>query len=92
MAAVNPGNNNSFSLKTSSSSWTYSSGSIKNVTINQDTGAHIEFNDKNGNTLGVLKMEDGIMTFQGDVDKSAQKFFDKLVKDKVKQYIKENYK
>lgn len=27
------------------------------------------------------------MTFQGDVDKSAQRFFDALVKDKVKEYM-----
>ena len=78
-------------LKISSSgpnnTWKIAGGGVSwgnNVT---DQSNEIIFKDDNGNTVGVLKIEDGVMTFQGDVDKSAQRFFDALVEEKVKEYM-----
>lgn len=80
-------NNFKISSSGSNATWEISSGGVNwgnNVT---EQSNEITFKDDNGNTVGVLKIENGIMTFQGDVDKSAQRFFDALVKDKVKEYM-----
>lgn len=69
-----------------------STTSATSLTLDQDDPPIIEFTDQNGKVVGTLEINNGVMEFSGDVDKSAQKFFDSIVKEQVKKYIKEHYK
>ena len=59
----------------------------RSMTLHQPFYPSITFRGKNQENVGVLDWSNGVMKFTGDVDESAQLFFDNI----IKRYIQTSF-